>query len=94
MQPTQTNELPLWPFWDKNHLTGLKIHFQSKSKNTPPFCLKMTKGKQSRKTINKYSSKVRRKKKTVKSHRKHLTEMGEEDNKVSHFTRKVAHTCI
>jgi hypothetical protein len=26
-------------------LTGLKIQSQSKSKNTPPFCLKRTKGK-------------------------------------------------
>jgi hypothetical protein len=26
-----TNKLPLWPFWDKNHLTGLEI--QSRSKN-------------------------------------------------------------
>jgi hypothetical protein len=24
MQPTQINKLPLWPFWDKNHLAGLK----------------------------------------------------------------------
>jgi hypothetical protein len=45
MQPTQTNELPIWPLWDKNHLTGLKIHSQSKTKNTPHFYLKMTKGK-------------------------------------------------
>jgi hypothetical protein len=28
----QTNKLPLWPFWNKNHLTGLKIHSQSKTK--------------------------------------------------------------
>jgi hypothetical protein len=25
-----TNKLPLWPFWDKNHLTGLEIHSQLK----------------------------------------------------------------
>jgi hypothetical protein len=28
-------------------LTGLKIQSRSKNKNTPPFCLKKTKGKQS-----------------------------------------------
>jgi hypothetical protein len=37
MQPTQTNELPLWPFWDKNHLTGLKIHSRFKNKKYSPF---------------------------------------------------------
>jgi hypothetical protein len=31
----------------KEHLTGLEIHSWSKTKNTPPFCLKRTKGKQS-----------------------------------------------
>jgi hypothetical protein len=40
-----TNKLPLWPFWDKNHLTGLVIHSRSKIKISPPFCLKGTKGK-------------------------------------------------
>jgi flagellar biosynthesis chaperone FliJ len=54
----------------------------------------MTKGKHSRKTIDKYSSKVQMKKKTVKSHRKHLAEKGEEDNKVSPFTRRATHACI
>jgi hypothetical protein len=39
-----TNKLPLWPFWDKNHLTGLEIHSRSKIKITPPFCHKGTKG--------------------------------------------------
>jgi len=43
MQPTQTNKLPLWPFWDKNHLTDLKIHSQSKTKNTLSFSLRRTK---------------------------------------------------
>jgi len=42
--PIETNELSLWPFWDKNHLTGLEIHSRSKIKITPPFCLKGTKG--------------------------------------------------
>jgi len=23
---TKTNKLPLWPFWDKNHLTGKKYN--------------------------------------------------------------------
>jgi hypothetical protein len=23
----QTNKFPLWPFWDKNHLTGFKNTF-------------------------------------------------------------------
>jgi len=56
IQPTQTNKLPLWPFWDKNHLIGLKIYSQSKTKKTPLFCLKRIKGKQSRKiTTIKYS---------------------------------------
>jgi hypothetical protein len=50
LQPTQTNKLPIWLFRDKNHLTSLKIHSRSKTKNTPPFCLKMTNGKQSIKT--------------------------------------------
>jgi len=31
----------------KKHLTSLKIHSKSKTKNTPHFCLKRTKGKQS-----------------------------------------------
>jgi hypothetical protein len=31
----------------KKYLTGLEIHSRSKTKNTPPFCLKRTKGKQS-----------------------------------------------
>jgi hypothetical protein len=44
-----TNKLPLWPFWDKNHLTGLEIHSRSKMKITSPFCHKGTKGKQSNK---------------------------------------------
>jgi hypothetical protein len=35
-----TNKLPLWPFWDKNHLTGLEIHSRSKSKITPLFVTK------------------------------------------------------
>jgi hypothetical protein len=39
-----TNELSLWPFWDKNHLTGLEIHSRSKIKITPLFCHKGTKG--------------------------------------------------
>jgi hypothetical protein len=91
---SHTNKLPLWPFWDKNHLIGLKIHSWSKTKNTPPFCLKRTKGKQSRKTINKYNFKVQRKKEFVKSPIKHLAEMGAKDNEVSPFTRKAAHTCI
>jgi hypothetical protein len=42
---SQTNKLPLWPFWDKYHLTGLEIHSRSKKKITPPFCHKRTKGK-------------------------------------------------
>jgi len=50
MQPAQTNKFPLWPFWDKNHSTALKIHSWSKTKITPPFCHKWTKGKQNRKT--------------------------------------------
>jgi len=50
MQPTQTNKLPLWPFWDKNHLTSFKNTFPAKTKNTPYFCLKRTKGKYSIKT--------------------------------------------
>jgi hypothetical protein len=25
-----TNKLPFWPFWDKNHLTCLEIHSRSK----------------------------------------------------------------
>jgi hypothetical protein len=37
MQPTQINKLPLWPFWDKNHLAGLKkkktFLVQNKKKN-------------------------------------------------------------
>jgi hypothetical protein len=32
-----TNKLPLWSFWDKNHLTGLEIHSRSKHKNYSPF---------------------------------------------------------
>jgi hypothetical protein len=32
-----TNKLPLWPFWDKNHLTSLEIHSGSKNKNYSPF---------------------------------------------------------
>jgi hypothetical protein len=28
---SKTNKLPLWPFWDKNHLIGLKIHSWSKN---------------------------------------------------------------
>jgi hypothetical protein len=27
---SKPNKLPLWPFWDKNHLTGLEIHSRSK----------------------------------------------------------------
>jgi len=30
---SQTNKLPIWSFWDKNHLTGLEIHSRSKNKN-------------------------------------------------------------
>jgi hypothetical protein len=33
----KTNRLPLWPFWYKNHLTGLEIHSRSKNKNYSPF---------------------------------------------------------
>jgi hypothetical protein len=29
-EANNTNKLPIWPFWDKNHLTGLEIHFRSK----------------------------------------------------------------
>jgi hypothetical protein len=56
----------------------------------------MTNGKQSIEKPHKYSSKVqtKEKKKTVKSQKEHLAEKGEEDNKVSHFTRKAAHACI
>jgi hypothetical protein len=32
-----TNKLPLCPFWDTNHLTGLEIHSRSKNKNYSPF---------------------------------------------------------
>jgi hypothetical protein len=39
-----TNKLPLWPFWDKNHLTGLEIHSRSKSTITPPFLSQRDKG--------------------------------------------------
>jgi hypothetical protein len=41
---SQTNKLPLWPFWDKNHLTGLEIHSQSKNKNYSPFLSQRDKG--------------------------------------------------
>jgi hypothetical protein len=38
MQPTQTNKLPFWPFWDKNHLTGLKKYIPGpKQKILPIF---------------------------------------------------------
>jgi len=37
MQPTQTNKLPLWPFWDKNHLSDLKNTFLVQVKKIPPF---------------------------------------------------------
>jgi hypothetical protein len=29
-EANKTNKLPLWPFWDKKHLTGLEIHSRSK----------------------------------------------------------------
>jgi hypothetical protein len=29
-EANNTNKLPLWPFWDKNHLTRLEIHSRSK----------------------------------------------------------------
>jgi hypothetical protein len=58
----KTNKLFIWPFWDKNHLTGLKYIpgpkyiLGPKYKNTLTFCLKRKKGKQSRKTtVVKYS---------------------------------------
>jgi hypothetical protein len=41
---SQTNKLPLWPFWDKNHLTGLEIYFRSKNKNYSPFLSQRDKG--------------------------------------------------
>jgi len=76
-------------------LTGLKIQSLIKNKNTPPFCLKRTKGKHCIEKSQKYSSKVQTKeKKTVKSQREHLAEKGEEDNKVNPFTRKASYACI
>jgi len=39
-----TNKLPLWTFWDKNHLTGLEIHSLSKNKNYSPFLSQRDKG--------------------------------------------------
>jgi len=78
-------------------LTGFKntIPFQ-KEKYSPSFCLKRTKGKHSIEKPQKYSSKStnKGKKKTVKSQKEHFAERGEENNKISHFTRKVAHACI
>jgi hypothetical protein len=42
---SQTNKLPLWPFWDKNHLTGFKIESRSKTKKYSPFLSQKDKGK-------------------------------------------------
>jgi hypothetical protein len=39
-----TNKLPFWPFWDKNHLISLEIHSRSKIKITPPFLSQRDKG--------------------------------------------------
>jgi hypothetical protein len=39
-----TNKLPLWPFWDKNHLTSLEIHSRFKNKNYSPFLSQRDKG--------------------------------------------------
>jgi len=41
---TKINKLPLWPFLDKNHLTGLKIHFWSKTNIYSPFLSQRDKG--------------------------------------------------
>jgi hypothetical protein len=43
-EANKTNKLPLWPFWDKNHLTGLEIHSRSKNKNYSPFLSQRDKG--------------------------------------------------
>jgi hypothetical protein len=43
-EANNTNKLPLWPFWDKNHLTGLEIHSWSKYKNYSPFLSQKDKG--------------------------------------------------
>jgi hypothetical protein len=45
MQLTQTNKLPLWPFWDKNHLAGFKNTFLVQNKNYSPFLSQKDKGK-------------------------------------------------
>jgi len=86
-----TNKLPLWPFWDKNHLTGLEIHSQSKIKSTPPFCHKgVLEGPRKQSNI---SSTVYKKTKTEKMLTKpSLRER--EISKVRAFTWKVAHTHI
>jgi hypothetical protein len=39
-----TNKLPLWPFWDKNHFTSLEIHSWFKNKNYSPFLSQRDKG--------------------------------------------------
>jgi hypothetical protein len=37
---TKTNKLPLWPFWDKNHLTGKKYNAGPNQKLPPIFVTK------------------------------------------------------
>jgi len=44
MQPTQTNKLLIWPFWDKNHLTGSKIAFPVQNKKYVIFLSQKDKG--------------------------------------------------
>jgi hypothetical protein len=45
MQPITNHQTSPLAILGQRHLTGLKIHSQSKSKITPPFCHKMTKSK-------------------------------------------------
>jgi hypothetical protein len=35
-QPTKTNKLPFWPFWDKNHLTGFRNTYPVQNKKILP----------------------------------------------------------
>jgi hypothetical protein len=37
---TKTNKLPLWPFWDKNHMTGYKYNPGPNKKLLPLFVIK------------------------------------------------------
>jgi hypothetical protein len=72
-------KLPLWPFWDKNPLTGLEIHSWSKNKKYSPFLSQRDKGS------TKYSE---------KNHNQTFPKkQTKEDNKIRASTR-IQHTHV